>query len=162
MKLQFLKLRGGKFAIIPPDEIQQNIVQRRRFGFWPQTKVKQIQIKYHILDGHLIATFHRIDKSVTFFNRQAAEKWFEKKLDVSPLVGNKIITSDAELQMTFSCPHCGTIKSQKRRRFFHVPEKVLDHKAAIPETQIQGATCKCGKNCHLDVHQIGNIHVRVR
>lgn len=166
MKLHFRKLHREKaFALIPSDEIQENAVQVRRLGFWlmlwPHTEIRQVQIRYHIANDRLIATFHRVDKNVMFYNRTSAEKWFGKPLDVPALVDNRIIMSDATLQMIFSC-ECGKWTTKKKRRLFHVPEKILDHKASIPELKIDGATCKCGRSCHLDVHQVGNIHVWIQ
>lgn len=161
MKLQTFRLSPGNFAILPPDEIQQNIVQRKRFGFWPQTKIKEVRVKYHIFNGRIIATFHRVNKNVTFFNYQAAERWLERPFDISPVVGNRILLSDATIQMTASCT-CGRIKTRRKSGYFYVPEQVFDHKLAIPELEIHGMVCpRCHKNCHLDIHQIGNIHVRL-
>lgn len=164
MKLNILKLCRSHFAIIPPNQTYENTVQVRRLGFWlmlwPHTEIRQILVCYHIAEDRLIATFHRPGTNVMFYDRESAEKWLGRQLELSPLVDNRIIISDATLQMTFSC-RCGKLASKKRRHLFHVPEKVLDHKASIPELEIIGATCKCGQECHLDVHQVGNIHVWV-
>ncbi len=155
-KLTVLKVQGYKnFLIIPQNNTQTNVVKRKRLGFIPQTKVKQIEVEYYVEEGILIVTFRKHGTNTMFFNQRAAEGWFEKKLEVSPLVGQKVTRTWTRVHVHTSCV-CGYIRYRIKEGNINIPQNLLKD-SIIPELEIYGVKCPrkgCGHDLHVEIHEV--------
>ncbi len=155
-KLTALKVPGYRnFLVIPQNNTQTNVVKRKRLGFIPQTKVKQVRVEYYIQDGILIVTFRKHDTNTMFFNQYAAESWFEKKLEVSDLVGQKITRTWTCVHVHKSCV-CGYIRHRIKEGNINIPQNLLED-SIIPELEIYGVKCPrkgCKHDLHIEIHEV--------